>query len=227
MDNSLFIEESISFARSVEEMMIAQGVRWSRPLAAAFGHGWSRGISTHAARSTLGFAETHRPTLRELRHAYFEAAKRCHPDVATEQDAGRGFRIVTEAYEHLLRRRDGYAIQCDGEDLSDVVTLSEEEVYRHACEAILGLPAEIVEETKRNPTFRRWLSGNTNSAKHWRNFFSGHGGLAQKLRLPVGYLCGGCAGKGGVVRKSETRRKRRRRCDFCCNANAFSMQYEV
>lgn len=189
--------------------MIVHCVRKSLPIYATFSHGLCRGISTYAARSMLGFSETQKPTIRELRHAYFEAAKRCHPDVV-EQQAGHDFRDVTEAYEHLLS--GDFVCGHNKEDLANIVTISEEEIYRHACEAILSLPAEIVEESKKNPMFRRWLGGNTGSAKTWRSFFSGHGGLAQKLREPTGYLCMGCLRKEGIVRKSETRRKRTRRC---------------
>jgi len=139
--------------------------------------------------------------VRELRHAYFEVAKQCHPDVA--HDTKLDFRDITEAYEHLLS-----GDQCSKEDLADMVTISEEEEYREACDVILNLPAEVVEECKRNPLFRRWLGGNTDGAQHWRIFFAGNGGLAQKLRPLAGYL--GEGKKGGTARRLETRRKRTR-----------------
>lgn len=159
----------------------------------------------------LGFSAEHKPTIRELRHAYFEAAKRHHPDVAAQEqlssddnDTTLDFRDITDAYEHLLS--GDHIAQCSKEEMENIVTISEEEEYRIACQSILGLPAEIVEESKQNPMFRQWLTGNTDAAHHWRVFFATHGGLAQKLRPPAGLL-----GKGGdgVVRKSETRRKRR------------------
>merc|ERR1712127_1029398 len=109
---------------------------------------------------------------------------------------------ITEAYEHLL---NGDHLQSSKEEMANIVTTTEEEDYRQACQIILGLPAEIVEESKQNPMFRKWLVGNTDAAHHWRVFFAAHGGLAQKLRPPAGYL-----GKGKddvVVKKSETRRK--------------------
>ena len=168
-----------------------------------------RSISTSAAKSMLGFSDDEKFTVRELRHAYFEAAKRHHPDVAQQQaddaDCALDFRQITEAYEHLLS--GDHIQQNNEEELQNIVTISEEEEYRQACQSILGLPAEIVEESKQNPMFRKWLMGNTDAAHHWRVFFAGHGGLAQKLRPPAGYLG---RGKEEVVRKSDTRRKRRR-----------------
>mmetsp|Transcript_15295 Transcript_15295/g.32368 ORF Transcript_15295/g.32368 Transcript_15295/m.32368 type:complete len:209 (+) Transcript_15295:104-730(+) len=185
---------------------------------ASIAHGLCRHISTIAAKSMLGFSEKQKPTIRELRHAYFEAAKLCHPDVVKQQQQQQrdddefdaidntplDFRDITEAYEHLL---SGDHIECDSEEMYNIVTTTEEEEYRHACETVLGLPAEIVEESKQNPMFRHWLGGNTDAAHHWRVFFAGNGGLAQKLRPPAGYLG---KGKEGPVKKSETRRKRTR-----------------
>jgi DnaJ-class molecular chaperone len=170
-----------------------------------------RGISTSAAKSMLGFAEDQNFSIRELRHAYFEAAKRYHPDVVRQQqseghDSPLDFRDITEAYEHLLS--GDHSTQYSEEEMANIVTISEDEEYRQACHAMLGLPAEIVEESKQNPMFRRWLTGNTDAAHHWRAFFAAHGGLAQKLRPPAGYL-----GQGGekALKKSETRRKKSRK----------------
>mmetsp|Transcript_29631 Transcript_29631/g.62835 ORF Transcript_29631/g.62835 Transcript_29631/m.62835 type:complete len:196 (-) Transcript_29631:145-732(-) len=173
-----------------------------------------RSISTTAAKSMLGFSEEEKFTIRELRHAYFEAAKRHHPDVVQQHqqtdnansDGALDFRNITEAYEHLLS--GDHNIQYSKEEMQNIVSISEEEEYRLACKEILGLPAEIVEESKKNPMFRRWLTGNTDAAHHWRVFFAGHGGLAQKLRPPAGYL--GRGEEDGIVKKSETRRKRSR-----------------
>mmetsp|Transcript_36229 Transcript_36229/g.78171 ORF Transcript_36229/g.78171 Transcript_36229/m.78171 type:complete len:193 (-) Transcript_36229:134-712(-) len=181
-----------------------------RPLSATFSHSLYRSISTTAAKSMLGFSEKQKPTIRELRHAYFEAAKRYHPDAVQQQQETEDDRTslidfldITEAYEHLL---NGDHIEANKGDLENMVSASEEEEYRQACEVMLGLPAEIVEESKKNPMFRHWLDGNTDAAIHWRAFFASNGGLAQKLRPPAGYLG---KGKDGVVRKSETRRKRK------------------
>ena len=79
--------------------------------------------------------------------------------------------------------------------MENIVTVSEEDEYRQACESVLGLSAEIVEESKQNPHY-------------FRVFFAGNGGLAQKLRPPAGYLG---RGEEAVVKKSETRRKRPKR----------------
>ena len=157
----------------------------------------------------LGFSEDGKFSLRELRHAYFEAAKRYHPDVIAEgQDLEFDFKDVTNAYEHLLSgdSNDDTTPQYSKEEMDNIVTLSEEEEYRQACRDQLGLPAEIVEESKSNPMFRKWLTGNTDAAHYWRMFLTGHGGLAVKLR-PQQYL-----NKGNVAapKKSETRRKKKR-----------------
>lgn len=168
-----------------------------------------RVISTFAAKSMLGFSDNEKFSIRELRHAYFEAAKRYHPDVVQADDATTDFRNITEAYEHLL---SGNHTTINGnkeeEILENIVTISEEEEYRHACQSVLGLSAEIVEESKQNPMFRKWLMGNTDAAHHWRVFFAANGGLAQKLRPPDGYLDGG---KEVELKKSETRRRRPKR----------------
>ena len=158
----------------------------------------------------LGFAEDQNFSIRELRHAYFEAAKRCHPDVVRQHqsdgNADIDFKDITEAYEHLLS--GDHKSQFSKEELTNIITVSEDEDYRQACHTVLGLSAEIVEESKQNPMFRRWLTGNTDAAHHWRVFLAAHGGLAQKLRPPAGYL-----GQGGerAVMKSETRRKKSRK----------------
>ena len=174
-------------------------------------------ISTTSAKSMLGFTEDHTPTIRELRQAYFDAAKLYHPDVVqqTEDDDDDvegastttndiDFRDITEAYEHLLNGK--HIAHYSQEIMKATISINEEEEYRHACKTILGIPAEIVEESKQNPMFLHWLGGNTDGAQHWRAFFAAYGGLAQKLRPVAGFLE---EGEGdGVVRKSETRRKR-------------------
>jgi hypothetical protein len=165
-----------------------------------------RHITTTAAKSVLGFKKDSKPTIKELRHSYFEAAKQCHPDMKRQNEDGEtvhvvlDFRDITEAYEHLL---NGNHVR-DGEDF--LISLDEEDHYRQACLVVLGISADIVEESKQNPMFRHWLDGNTDGAQHWRAFFAVHGGLAQKLRPPDGYL----ETKQGPS-KSETRPKRLRR----------------
>ena len=173
-----------------------------------------RGISTSAAKSMLGFAEDQNFSIRELRHAYFEAAKLCHPDVIrqhqsdgnVDNDTLLDFKDITEAYEHLLS--GDHSAQFSKVELANIISVSEDEEYRQACHAVLGLSAEIVEESKQNPMFLRWLTGNTDAAHHWRVFLAAHGGLAQKLRPPAGYLG---QGRERAVMKSETRRKKPRK----------------
>ena len=46
-----------------------------------------RDISTSAAKSMLGFAKNQRFSVKELREAYFQAAKLCHPDAVRGEDA--------------------------------------------------------------------------------------------------------------------------------------------
>ncbi|KAL3934751.1 MAG: hypothetical protein SGBAC_009594 [Bacillariaceae sp.] len=143
-----------------------------------------------AAKSLLGINQEIKPTVKELRHAYFEMAKKCHPDVQEKDGEKDGevidFLELTEAYEYLLHNKNHHR-----QDGNVLISLEEEETYRQACTAILGIPAEIVEESKQNPMFRHWLGGNTDGAQHWRSFLSVHGGLAQRLRPPAGFLEGG------------------------------------
>jgi hypothetical protein len=157
-------------------------------------------VTTTKAKRMLGFSHDCKPTVIELRTAYFEAAKKCHPDVKDE-DHKLDFRELKDAYEHLVN--GGHV----SDDPSDEITVHEENEYRRACIQILGLKAEIVEESKQNPMFLHWLSGKTDGAQYWRNFFTTHGGLAQKLRPPDGYLA---ASSKYVPKASETRRRRRR-----------------
>jgi hypothetical protein len=167
-----------------------------------------RGISTTTAKELLGFPPNHRPTMRELRVAYFEAAKKTHPDVVVavsgnnSHSGGIDFIQVTRAYEKLLDSRD-----FENDDATWKISQNEQDEYRKACQAFLGIPAEIVEESKKNPMFRHWLDGNTDGAQHWRSFFSVHGGLAQKLQTPSAYLE---SGQEGVNFKPRPRRRRGR-----------------
>lgn len=157
-------------------------------------------VTTSKAKSMLGFSVDCKPTVIELRQAYYEAAKLCHPDVK-DDDHKLDFRELKDAYEHLIR--GGHV----SDDPTDEITLDEEIDYRRACIDVLGLKAEIVEESKQNPMFLHWLSGKTDGAQYWRNFFVAHGGLAQKLRPPDGYLTSNVK---HVPKASETRRRRRR-----------------
>ena len=212
-----------------------------------------RSISTVAAKSLLGFSKECQPTIKELRHAYFEAAKLCHPDklqlqkqVQRQQRHQQGqadgttttttttttgttttptdFRDITAAYEHLLNKKKKKGMNGDdGGDDNDYyeIPLEGEQIYRRACMDVLGIPAEIVEESKQNPMFRRWLDGNTDGAQYWRSFFAVHGGLAPKLRRPRldGYLTttssnghdNSTAEEGRRRPKSETTSRRKRR----------------
>jgi hypothetical protein len=148
-------------------------------------------------------------TLKELRAAYFQAAKQCHPDsqqsqssnaqqftsstVGTSDDTPEErFIVVTNAYEYLRQQLSVVRTKPSGhgssnnkdEDDDEVLTdKEEEERYRAACFEYLGQPAEIVEESKRCPLFRQWLFGRTDAAYYWQSFFMMHGGLAPQLRI--------------------------------------------
>jgi hypothetical protein len=158
----------------------------------------------------LGFPKTLNAKelkLMELRNAYFELAKRTHPDLQNQEtsDTSVDFRDITEAYEHLLR----FELSKNGNTTikeTDVISKEEEQIYREACLSVLGISAEIVEESKQNAMFRHWLGGNTDGAQYWKAFFAVHGGLAQKLRAPAAFLEG-----GGGRPSFESRRRRGKR----------------
>ena len=137
----------------------------------------------------------------ELRLAYFRKARECHPDVRSQADqesSHQDFLKVTMAYELLQQEVAGFATE------AIEISSTEEQSFRIACEQQLGLPAEIVEECKTSSMFREWLSGNTDSAQHWRNFFMQHGGLA-----PILTGGGAKAIQAGHVSGAASRRKRR------------------
>ena len=140
-------------------------------------------------------------TMKELRTAYFQAAKQCHPDsqssyrqpttatttstalVSSDATAEERFIMVTNAYEYLRQQLSAVATKENDDDSDDTLTdVEEEEQYRRACLEYLGQPAEIVEESKRCPIFRQWLFGRTDAAFYWQSFFMLHGGLAPQLR---------------------------------------------
>ena len=141
-------------------------------------------------------------TMKELRTAYFQAAKKCHPDSMSSTNAGSHastattplfsdavsaedrFIMVTNAYEYLRQQliSAGSTAQADTDDDDSAIDLDEENKYRQACFEYLGQPAEIVEESKRCPLFRQWLFGRTDAAYYWQSFFMVHGGLAPRLR---------------------------------------------
>lgn len=78
--------------------------------------------------------------------------------------------------------------------------------FRAACQAQLGLPAEIVEECKQNPVFRVWLHGNNSHwAQMWRTFLAGHGGWAPQLVANAAVLE---AGNNGGPQRRRRRRQR-------------------
>jgi hypothetical protein len=196
--------------------MFAEGALARRPMpcfsytyASSFSTGQYH-LSVTAAKKLLGIPSAQSALSgRELRLAYFEAAKRCHPDSTSRQnnrsddddDFARQFHLVTEAYELLQQSED--SIIRGG----DIITQSEEMEYRKACRIWLGIDAETVEESKQCPAFRQWLQGKTDAAFHWRLFFMKHGGLAKKLREPTA-LIGESQTRAADVPKSSTRRRR-------------------
>lgn len=152
-----------------------------------------RHLTTRTALQLLGLPREHESslTLPQLRQAYFAAAKRCHPDVVqtSSEDNNDGarkkgdtadFLQLTAAYEHLSQSLTGLSLP------HTIITVDEETAFRNACDVQLGVPAEIVEECKRSPLFRRWLAGRTDAAHTWRNFLTQNGGLAPKLARGCG-----------------------------------------
>ena len=120
---------------------------------------------------------------RELRDSYFAAARNCHPDSSPDESGDTDlFLKLTEAYDQL---RIGVAKNKDLLDSRQGLydTPTEAEDYRTACMSWLGLPAEIVEESKACPMFREYLMGNTDGAQYWRSFLALNGGLAPRLQL--------------------------------------------
>jgi hypothetical protein len=144
-------------------------------------------------------------TLKELRTAYFLAAKACHPDshssrtvpierpsqsttssiITEDGTAEERFILVTNAYEYLRQQLLMLGARNHNnshEDHDVFINELDEDRYRTACMEWLGQPAEIVEESKRCPNFRQWLFGRTDAAFYWQSFFMLHGGLAPQLR---------------------------------------------
>lgn len=160
-----------------------------------------RRISSQRARSLLGLPTDplQTVTLKEVRQAYFAAAKQCHPDMKNVSCHDE-FLQLTMAYEALQSKVESSYL-----DNVEAISLSEEEEFRAACQRSLGVPAEIVEECKQNPMFRRWLGGNTDAAHTWRDFFVQNGGLAPKLRPVAGWLE---SGNDATLTTSRRRRKR-------------------
>lgn len=144
-------------------------------------------------------------TPKALRLAYFEAAKSCHPDsdadCENKEHLVQQFLKVTDAYEFL----QGYTVGGAGGGAADLgITEQQERVYRQACQDWLGLDAEIVEESKKCPMFRQWLTGKDKAAQTWSDFFQIHGGLAPMLRPRAALL-----EDYSIKTNSSTRRKRK------------------
>ena len=149
-------------------------------------------LTFSAARVLLGLNEYEIISGKELRLAYYQAAKECHPDTAAgmnkafdfNEDSAERFRRVTDAYELLQQQKQQEKHRSnqddDGSMLDEDYEHSEAE-YRNACVQWLGQPAEVVEESKRCPVFRQWLMGRTDSAYYWKLFFMMHGGLAPRI----------------------------------------------
>ena len=130
-------------------------------------------------------------SMLELRDAYFEAAKRCHPDanqddVEVKARSSDLFLKVTEAYE-LLRKYPRGDLSSNSEIDEDeyyeqnIISKTEEQFYRDAVYETLGMRAEDLEESKKCPMFRIWLAGGSHTAFHFNLFLMRHGGLAPML----------------------------------------------
>ena len=160
-------------------------------------------MTVAAARAKLGLVEGFSP--KQLRDAYFLAARSAHPDTTAAgtdtADASRAFIAISDAYEKL---------RATGLDAEDTVSARNEEDrneedFRAACQSWLGCDALLVEEAKRCPIFREWLKGNTDAAQQWRAFLRLHGGLAPVIApAPPGLAVGARpAGKRRIRRIRE------------------------
>lgn len=166
--------------------------------------------STTAALELLNLTNKPNYTQLELRDAYFNAAKRCHPDSTFQKqsddvnvyDLTSQFMQLTDAYEYLQKQNNE---PFDEDDHEIKISDNEEQIYRENCLEVLGLQAEVVEESKRCPLFRDWLRGNTDAALHWKIFFMLNGGLAPKLN-PVSNLIG--AGKEKKIARRQQYQRR-------------------
>jgi hypothetical protein len=161
-----------------------------------------RSVSTIAEARALLDVTSHVVDARSLRLAYYREAKRCHPDQNASENAAHDFLRLTKAYEILQREAFGNSIV----DETAAVTIYDESAFRKECERKLGVPAETVEECKRCPMFRIWLTGHTESAIIWRNFFMENGGLLPMLKRSAGALQ-----PGDKYLNSATRNRRKRK----------------
>ena len=146
----------------------------------------SGSASINSALSLLKLSDNRDFSGKDLRDAYFSAAKLCHPDLNKTKSNDfltDRFLQITDAYELLQKfnKNPGGGAE-DDIDMSHIISKSEEQMYRDACRECLGLEAETVEESKRCALFRDWLKGKTDAAFTWSNFFMSHGGLAPMLR---------------------------------------------
>ncbi|GFH55290.1 hypothetical protein CTEN210_11766 [Chaetoceros tenuissimus] len=130
-------------------------------------------------------------SMLELRDAYFEAAKRCHPDANQDDDEVKArssdlFLKVTEAYELLRKYPRGdlsNSSEIDEDEYyeKNIISKTEEQFYRDAVYETLGMRAEDLEESKKCAMFRIWLAGGSHTAFHFNLFLMRHGGLAPML----------------------------------------------
>jgi len=176
----------------------------------------------HSALVTLNLSQKPDFSPKDLRNAYFTAAKLCHPDSLQKQDSEnvdfvQRFLDLTEAYELLQKHKTPFSLNSDDDDdenineYNNVIHRSEEQNFREACIMYLGIDAETVEESKKCVLFREWLKGRTDAAFHWNNFFMLHGGLApmlrQKKKLSLTDGAGGGAGNSNNIYGKRRRRR--------------------
>lgn len=172
-----------------------------------------RCISTRTALHLLGLPHDHASnslatlTTAQLRQAYFAAAKKCHPDVAQSTSSSS-----SSSHDDFLRLTTAYEVlsaAVAGVDDPSMISADEEADFRTACDLQLGVPAEIVEECKRSPVFRRWLAGRTDAAHTWRDFLMQNGGLAPKLPIVTASL--GMDPNAVISSRLQSRRRRKRK----------------
>jgi len=159
-----------------------------------------------SAIKILNLSDTSHFNPRQLRDAYFAEAKLCHPDSSPrrkdsgesakvhKQNCASRFHKVNEAYDLLLKQKVTSTSVSSAEDngydddlfydndISHIISKSEEQWFREACRDTLGVDAETVEESKKCPVFLDWLKGRSMMARHWTFFFMQNGGLAPMLK---------------------------------------------
>lgn len=188
-------------------------------------------MTVSSARRILGLSPFAPFDLTQLRTAYFESAKKTHPDTKeqqpdddvdssnsnTKKSSHMDFVALTQAYQLLqqhtscgtLSRKTRYSH--NGKTAEGLTPQQYEDNYRTACADRLGVDARIVEECKQNADFLQWLAGRSDAAHTWRDFLSNWGGLAPVLSVDDDENDMGVATLSSSSMNRPVRRRRRGR----------------